>query len=122
MRIIEKLLAIMLMSMVASVALAQAPKRSEVANLVPSDVVRIEDALSDNPAINQADSVVVVSLLLRNNMPIRGFVAEDGEYFSKTKKGDMWIAYISRQHGTLWLSYVISRKEKFIGRVDLRLR
>lgn len=120
MRIIVKFLAVVLISMVASVVSAQTSKKSDVAQLSVNDSVRIQMLIAKNRDLLDEDKAMVQDLLKQNNRPEKGVIIEDEE-FRDAQKGDEWVAYISNQHGSFWLTYVVKRKGRFIGRTDVRL-
>lgn len=112
----------MLMSMVAGGAFSQTSKKtSEICALSTEDSLRIVYALDRNHQIAGEDLDMVIALLKRHNHPIKGIMSEDEEIISKAQKGDNWLSYISYQHGTFWLTYIVRRKDEFVGRLDMRL-
>lgn len=119
---IKRFLVIALMSVIASVVSAQTPKiRYDVARLSPKDVAKIKELLVKNQNISSEDSLMTETLLRQKNFPQRGVVYEDGDYVSDSQAGDDVISYISYQMGCFWLSHVVERKERFLGRLDTRL-
>lgn len=122
MKTISKFLVAVLMSAFASVVCAQTPTKTvKTAKLSAEDVTKIKSALERNKSIWYEDSVVVETLLTKNNVPISGTITEDEEILSASEAGDTWIAYISYSYGSYWLTYSISRKDKFVGSTEIRL-
>lgn len=119
---IKKFLAVALMSVIASVVCAQAPKiKYDATKLYPRDVARIKALLVKNQNISSEDSLMTEILLRQKNFPQRSVVYEDGDFVSDAQAGDDVISFISYQLGCFWLSYVVERKQIFIGRFDIRL-
>lgn len=121
MKIIVKFLAVVLISMAANVVNAQTSKKDDVAQLSASDSVKIVKVIAKNQNLWDEDKAMVLDLLKQKNKPEKGVIIDDGEFVRKAQKGDDWTAYISNQHGSYWLTYVVRRKDKFVGRIDVRL-
>ena len=120
---IKKILVIVLMSAFTSVACqAQTSKINGAVKLTAEDVAKIGRSLARNRNhIWEDDILMATDLLQQANTPIEGVVQEKGEFIEKSFPGDDWSSFISYQNGTFWLSYLVMRKEKFIGRLDIRL-
>ncbi|MBQ8465003.1 MAG: hypothetical protein IJ545_03230 [Alphaproteobacteria bacterium] len=124
MKIIQRFLVILLMSMVTSVVCAQTSKTTNVANLSEKDIATIQRALIRNKSIAPENSVLVKSLIQNNNTPLTGVVTENDTDFIEVvsaQKGDEWVAFVCLEEGTFWLTYVINRKKKFFCRYSVRL-
>ena len=121
MKIIVKFLAVVLISMAADVVNAQTSKKDDVAQLSASDSVKIVKVIAKNQNLLDEDKAMVLDLLKQKNKPEKGVIIDDEEFVRKAQKGDDWTAYISNQYGSYWLTYVVRRKDKFVGRIDVRL-
>ena len=111
----------MLMSVITSVAFAQAPKMEEdCAKMSERNVCVIEKSLLQNTYISEQDRALVKKLLQQNNAPVEGVIVEDESIVPKTQAGDKWVAYIS-DNDSLWLTYIVSRDGHFFARLDIRL-
>ncbi|MBR1601322.1 MAG: hypothetical protein IJ677_07065 [Alphaproteobacteria bacterium] len=121
MKIVKRFLVILLMSIITSGVSAQAPTtKYDIAELSTDDVARIKRYLA-NSYVDHRDSAMAVILLEQNNTPKKGVIKEDGELFPLTRVNDKWVAFISNERGCCWLSFVVTRKEKFVGRLDVRI-
>lgn len=109
------------MSVLTSVACQAQTPTKDLAKLSKGDVARIEIALLRNQYIEEKDCAMVVTLLEQNNTPAKGVVNKAEDIIAHSKIGDDWLSYISYQNGTFWLTYIVERKGKFIGRLDIRL-
>ena len=122
METITKLLVTVLMSNLTSVVFAQTPIiKQAAAKISAEEVLKIRHALNHNNNLWYEDSVLVETLLQKNNIPIEGIIENDEDIISKSKTGDSLLAYISYSYNSYWLTYFISRKNKFIGRMDIKL-
>ncbi len=119
MKIIVKFLLVALMCVITSGVFAQTSK-TNAAKLSENDVVLLKKALSKKQMF-QDDSVMVELLLERHNEPIVDTIGENGEIVEKSQVGDDLMIYIYNQYGSFWLSYEVKRKNKFVGRLDIRL-
>lgn len=119
---IKSFFVIVLMSMMTSVVSAQTPTtKYNVAKLSTEEVTRVKRLLASNHSICPEDSAMAAVLLEHNNTPEEGVIEEDEEIFSATLVNDNWIAFISYQRGSYWLSFVVTRKGKFVGRLDVMI-
>lgn len=122
MRTIVKFLAVVLISGIASGVFAQTSKTNDVAKLSEKDVFYLKKALSANKNLLAEDSAMVAMLLERNNLPLEYVIEEAGEVVEQSEADDVLKIYISHPSGSsYWLSYVVSRKNRFVGRLDMRL-
>jgi len=121
MKIIRKLFVIALMSVITNGVAAQTSKTKDIAHLTSEDSIVIANKLIKQKKLWQEDSIMVVDLLKQKNTPIKGVIVEDQDIIPKSRKGDEWIAYISEDRYSFWLTYAIYRKEKFIGNISTRL-
>jgi hypothetical protein len=122
MRTIVKFLAVVLISGIASGVFAQTSKTNDVAKLSEKDVFYLKKALSANKNLLAEDSAMVAMLLERNNLPLEYVIEEAGEVVEQSEADDVLKIYISHPSGSsYWLSYVVSRKNRLVGRLDTRL-
>lgn len=122
MKIIPKLLVTVLMSALTSVVFAQTPtNKLDALKISTEDVFKIKYALNRYRNLWEEDSVMVEALLEKNNVPLSGTIAENQEIVHDSQAGDTWFAYISYSYGSYWLTYYLSRKNKFVGRKDIRI-
>jgi len=95
--------------------------KNDVAKIEQSDSVKIAQALA-KAKLAEDDADMVKTLLRHHNKPLEGGVAEDDVIINGSKYGDNWRCYISYQNGgTYYLSYVVTREKKFVGRLDIRI-
>ena len=120
MKTIFKLLVLMLMSMMTSVAFAQAPKITEnSAELNPENIAHITRVLKENAVIGHKDVQRINTLIAQKNTPINGVFDEAENYY--IQPGDVYTAYISFERGCYWLAYYITRNGKFYIRYSERI-
>lgn len=120
---IKKIFVITLMSALTSGVFAQTSttKKSEVIKIEKRDSIYIQKSVASNKYLDEDDIDMIQSLLHHHNTPIEGCIAEDEVIISSSKANDDWKAFISSHDGTYYLSYVVSRGGKFVGRIDIRI-
>lgn len=121
MKIIKRILVLAIMIVIASVVCAQTPK-SDHAKLSEDRIAMLKRALVSIEYLSDKDSIYILRLLDGNNVPQKDTVKTTGEFIPEAKPGDNFTVYISDQHGTYWLTYVITdRNNNFVGRLDIHL-
>ena len=121
MKIIYRLFVILLVCMVTIGVKAQTSTLKNVLKLSESDIAKIEYALKKNKNLWSGDSLMIAKLLKQDNTPIAGVVTEEEEYVTQALENDNWTAFLSYEDGSYWLNYVVKRKNKFVGSLNIRL-
>lgn len=123
MNTIVKFLVVALISVMTSGVYAQTSTTNDVAKLSDSEVAYLLKSVSASKTLSPGDSAMVVLLLERKNVPVKDSIYEDGEIVEQSQCEDDLLIYISYSHrnGVFWLSYVVSRKNNFVGRRDVRI-
>ena len=109
------------MSIITGGVAAQTSKTKDIARLTSEDSITIASKLIKKKDLWKEDSIMTVDLLKQKNTPIEGVIVEDQDIIPASRKGDEWIAYISKDRHSFWLTYAVYRKEKFIGSISTRL-
>ena len=121
MKIMNRFLVLILMSMMTSVVFAQTSTTKGIVKLSAEDIQKIESVLTRTSNISEDDCEMVRTLIKQDNAPQKGIIKENTEYVPQSLKGDGWTAFISYERSSFWLTYVVNRDQHFVGRIDIRL-